>query len=188
MPKGKSGLTEIRKLKRALLREGARTYPQAMQALAEFRLEVSSICRCVAERRKNSICRLLGIRPSRAEIADEREEVDAFRDGLDANLSVAITAGNVGSFWIGPWWEGVGSTPSAVRVGAWLEFDRRATFEKVKNALQEKFREKVRTDDEQRQCWREMPIQPHRCPKPDRVVASAVENKGLSGWQNRFPG
>jgi len=158
MPRPKSSSTEINKLKRALLRDGAATYPLAMQALAEFRLEVFSVCRRVAERRKKVICRLLGIPTATAQIEDEGEEVDASQDGTDTYLWVYLRRANLGSFYVGPSWEGAGSRPSAVRAAAYLTFDRKATFEKVKNALQERFGDKVTIDDEWWQCWRAISI------------------------------
>jgi hypothetical protein len=161
MPKGESGLTEVGKLRGALLRGGARTYPQAMQALAEFRQEVFSICRRVAEPRKNGICRLLGIPASKVEIKKEGEEVDAFQDGIDTYLCVYLSHANLCSFGIGLWWEEGDERPLPVKVVAWITFERKTMFENVKNALQDRFGDQAKTVDSYPwQCYVDRLIQP----------------------------
>ena len=144
MRKIKSGSIKIQHLRSALLRAGMTTYPLAMQAIAEFRSEVFSILERVAKRRAKAISRIVG----NSTFTRDSEETDAFLDGTDTYLSV-ITNGAC-SFRIDVFWQDVDTHPE-MRIAASIYCDKRATFEKVDRALQEKFGNKIVTDD--RGCY-----------------------------------
>ena len=150
--KPKIGNATIQQLRSALLRDGLTAYPLAMQAIAEFRHEVFSILERVAQSRATAISQIVGNAPIRR----DSHEVDDFLDGPDTQLSV-YTNGPC-SFQIDVFWQDVDRPPAPVRIGAGVYFEKRAMFEKVDKALQDKFGTKTITDDESWGCYLEKPI------------------------------
>jgi hypothetical protein len=130
------------------------TYPLAMQAIAEFRYQALSVLERVAKQRATAVSQIVG----KTTILRYSEEVDAFLENADTALSVST--GGPCYFTIGIWWRDVGRQPAPVRIFASLSFDKRATFEKVDKTLQDRFRDKFTTDDEEKECYLEKPIKP----------------------------
>jgi hypothetical protein len=153
MRKPKSGSDELRKLRRALVRDGMTTYPLAMQAIAEFQHEVFSILERVVRARAKAISQLVG----NAATKRHSHRVEEFLDGAETWLSVVIKGPC--SFQIGVDWKGVDKTPAPVRISACLYFDKRSTFQRVDKALQDRFGDKFTTDDNDWGCYLEKAIQ-----------------------------
>jgi hypothetical protein len=153
MLKAKSSSVEIQHLRSALLRDGMTTYPLAMRAIAEFRHEVFSILERVAKPRKKAISQSVGD----AKIKQFSHEVDDFLDGSDTSLAV-LTSWPC-SFQIHVSWQDVDSHPGPVRISACIYFDKRAMFEKVDKALQDRFGCKFTTDDKNWGCYLEESIE-----------------------------
>jgi hypothetical protein len=155
--KGKSA--DIQRLRSALVREGVTTYPLAMQALAEFRREVFEILERLAKRRATAISQIVGSK----ELERDWDEVDDFLDGPDTCLSV-FTKGAC-SFRIDVFWQDVDRPPASVRIAAGIWCEKRATFEKVDKALQDKFGNRVTTNVEDYECYLEKAIPPEQIDK-----------------------
>jgi hypothetical protein len=152
MRKAKSVPADIQQLRSALLREGVATYPLAMQAIAEFRHEVFEILNRVAQRKATAISQIVGSK----ELKRDWDVVDDFLDGPDTCLSV-FTKGAC-SFRIDVFWQDVDRPPAPVRIAAGIWCEKRATFEKVDKALQDKFGNRVTTNVEDYECYLEKAI------------------------------
>jgi hypothetical protein len=75
----------------ALLREGAKSYPQALAALSEFRNEVMTACRKAVESELASISRTIGVKLSRVDLVDRIEPFSLEKaDGENASIGLRI--------------------------------------------------------------------------------------------------
>jgi hypothetical protein len=153
MLKAKSSSAEIQHLRSALLRDGMTSYPLAMTAIAEFRHEVFSILERVAKPREKDISQVVGD----VKFKRDSHEVDDFLDGSDTWL--AVLTNWPCSFQIYVSWKDVDSHPGPVRISACIYFDKRAMFEKVDKALQDRFGSKFTTDDKNWGCYLEESIE-----------------------------
>ena len=153
MPKTKSTSAEIQQLRNALLRDGMTTYPLAMQAIAEFRHEVFSVLERVAKPRIKAIAQIVGD----AKFKRNSDGVDDFLDGPDTVLGVFTNGPCQFSIFVA--WQDVDRHPGPVRIGASVYFDRRAMFDRVDKALQDKYGSQFITDDTDWGCYLEQPIE-----------------------------
>lgn len=169
MRKAKSASTEIQHLRDALLRDGMTAYPLAMQAIAEFRHEVFSILERVATGRSKAISSIVGD----ATIKRYSDEVDDFLDGPDTQLSV-FTKGPC-LFQIAVFWQDVDRHPGPMGISASVYFDKRAMFEKVDKALQDRFGTKFTTDDKSWGCYLEKPIDPQQAGQLESALGKITD-------------
>lgn len=153
MRKAMSESVNIQQLKSALVRGGVSTYPMAMQAIAEFRHEVFSMLKRVAKRRATALSQIVGGK----EFEENSEGVDDFLDGLDTYLSI-FTEGPFG-LTLSVAWLDVGTSPDPVCITAGIWCEKRATFERVSKALQDKFGSKITLQPDDYECYLEKPIQ-----------------------------
>ena len=156
MRRAKSDSAEIQRLRSVLLRKGMTTYPLAMQAIAEFRHEVFSILKRVADPRAKAIRQIVG----NASIKPHSDAVDDFLDDPDTLLAVETNSSPC-YFQLAVFWQHVNRLPGPVRISAAIFFEKRATFEKVDKALQDRFGAKVRTDADWG-CYLEESIDPQQ--------------------------
>lgn len=154
------GPAEIQQLRSALLREGMTTYPLAMQAAAEFRREVFSLLERVAKQRATPIFQIFG---SKA-LERSSNEVDDFLDGADTFLCIYTEGANYLMIWVA--WENVNLSPDSVVISAGIGCSRRATFQKVTKALQDRFESKIKLNgDGEYECYLEKQIQKQQIDK-----------------------
>jgi hypothetical protein len=152
MRKAKGESADIQHLRSALVREGVTAYPLAMQAIAEFRHEVFEILKRVAKRRATAVSQIVGSK----EFEPDGDEVDDFLDSPDTTL--AVFTNTPCSFRIEVFWQDVDRPPAPVRIAAGIVCGKRATFEKVDKALQDKFGNRVTTGVEAYECYLEKAI------------------------------
>jgi len=170
MRKAKSESADIQQLRSALVREGLSTYPLAMQAIAEFREEVFSMLERVARPRKPAISQIVGS----TEFKRNSEEVDAFLDGTDTYLSIYTNGGPCG-FTIYLSWQDVNLSPDLVRVNSGIWCEKRATFEKVSEALQDRFGSKIILQPDDYECCLEKAIQQQRIGKVESELGTVCD-------------
>jgi hypothetical protein len=132
-----------------------------MQAIAEFRHEVFEILKRVAEQRATAISQLVANKEFEPD--DLVDEVDDFLDGPDTKLMVRTG----GPCWFGleVFWEDVNRPPAPARIAASIGCDKKATFVKVTEALQDRYGSQILTNSEIYCCYLEKPIQPEQFDK-----------------------
>jgi hypothetical protein len=170
MRKAKSESADIQHLRSALVCAGLSTYPLAMQAIAEFREEVFSMLERVAKPRKPAISQMVGS----TEFKRNSDEVDAFLDGTDTFLSI-FTNGASCAFTIYLSWQDVNLSPDLVRVRAGIWCDKRATFEKVTEALQDRFGSKIIVQADDYECCLEKAIQQQQIGKLESDLGTVCD-------------
>jgi hypothetical protein len=130
-----------------------------MQAIAEFRHEVFETLKRVAEQRANAISQLMG----RGGFEQNSEAVDDFLDGTDTFLSIFTDGAPCGFIIYVSWQDAHSAAP--VRIGAGIWCDKKAIFEAVTKALQDRYGSQVLPDGEEYECYLEKPIQPEQFDK-----------------------
>lgn len=169
MPKAKSNSAAIQHIRSALVRDGMPTYPLAMQAIAEFRHEVFSMLERVAKPREKAIAQIVGD----SKVKRHSHEVDEFLDGTDTWL--AVFTKYPCSFQISVCWQDMDRQPGPVRIHVGIYFGRRAMFEKVDKALQDRFGSKFTTVDKDWGCYLEQAIEHHQTDQLESALGKITD-------------